>query len=158
MPSVSLSPELSGYLLQLKTTWEHDNLAETAACLFDIFLGAVKKEIPQVNPITTTKRLRFELRTRHYTFFEKVSNDFGCSVGDFARSILVFLFSPDVPLPLCGTPTLETSATTATEAVLAPLATESLEEQRVDAASRPATPTTKFDMSASFDALLGGSS
>mgnify|MGYP001791721017 FL=1 len=110
MSDLTLSKQLGGRLKAISEAWQHENLSETLAVIFDAVLLNWQIPLPPVPNLLNDYVCRVRIKPRHARIFTQMSHSSGASVASIARSHLIqwltvstnsthLLYNPSTSLP-----------------------------------------------------------
>ncbi|BAY87920.1 hypothetical protein NIES267_74440 (plasmid) [Calothrix parasitica NIES-267] len=89
MSDLTLSKQLGGRLKAISEAWQHENLSETLAVIFDAVLLNWQIPLPPVPTLLNDYVCRVRIKPRHARIFTQMSHTSGASVASIARSHLI---------------------------------------------------------------------
>ena len=89
MSDLTLSKQLGGRLKAISEAWQHENLSETLAVIFDAVLLNWQIPLPPVPNLLNDYVCRVRIKPRHARIFTQMSHSSGASVASIARSHLI---------------------------------------------------------------------
>ena len=89
MSDLTLSKQLGGRLKAISEAWQHENLSETLAVIFDAVLHNWQIPLPPVPNLFNDYVCRVRIKPRHARIFTQMSHSSGASVASIARSHLI---------------------------------------------------------------------
>jgi hypothetical protein len=89
MSDLTLSKQLGGRLKAISEAWQHENLSETLAVIFDAVLHNWQISLPPVPNPLADYACRVRIKPRHARIFTRMSHSSGASVSSIARSHLI---------------------------------------------------------------------
>ena len=89
MSDLTLSKQLGGRLKAISEAWQHENLSETLAVIFDAVLHNWQIPLPPVPNLLNDYVCRVRIKPRHARIFTQMSHSSGASVASIARSHLI---------------------------------------------------------------------